>query len=181
VSVVLIDMDGVIVDWTARFERDLAHYYPHLKFEELKEFTTPKHLSQGHQNAIDFVKFRPGFYREMVPIAGAIDAIHRISDENEVFFCSTPERYNSTCADDKIWWLESYVGEGWSRQLILTQDKTAVRGDILIDDRPDIVGVFEPSWEHILFTQPYNADIVDDRQRLNSWAELGLLPSLVSA
>jgi len=166
---ILVDLDGVVVDWTSQFEGDLVAYYPHLRFEMMREFSTPTHLSQEHQDAINWVKYRPGFYREMGVISGAYLAINEMKNEgHDVWFCSSPEINNPTCASDKVAWLHQHFGEWWANRLILTRDKTLVRGHILIDDRPDVNGVVEPEWTHVLFDQPYN-DHVNDKIRLNDW------------
>lgn len=169
-SIVLVDMDGVFVDWTAAFERDLAKFFPDLVFEELREFSTPTHLPQVHQDAINWVKNRSGFYRDMRPIPGAIEAIKELAKEHEVRFCSSPEVFNGSCESDKKQWLCTYMGVQWANRLILTKDKTLVRGDVLIDDRPDVHGIMTPEWTQVLFSQPYN-DHVLDVPRLSEWGQ----------
>lgn len=37
-------------------------------------------------------------------------------------------------------WVEKHLGHEFLEQVILTRDKTLIAGDILIDDKPDIVG-----------------------------------------
>ena len=165
-----MDMDGVLVDWTAQFESDLARFYPEYKFDMLREFSTPTHLSQEHQDAINWVKTRIGFYKEMRPIPGAIDAVVEMAEQHDVWLCSSPEVLNASCESDKKTWVRLYMGDYWANRLILTKDKTMVRGDLLIDDRPDVGGIMEPEWEHILFSQPYN-DHVKDKIRLDGWTD----------
>lgn len=50
--------------------------------------------------------------------------------------------------------------------LFLTNDKTIVKGDILIDDKPEPIGLEKPEWEHIIFDQPYNR-YIKDKRRIN--------------
>jgi 5'-nucleotidase len=46
-------------------------------------------------------------------------------------------------------WLEKYFGERIKRKLILTHRKDVVKGDILIDDRPNNGAKdFEGEWIH---------------------------------
>jgi Uncharacterized protein conserved in bacteria len=167
-SVILVDLDGVVVDWSAQFSHDLEFYYPDLEFEEMREFVTPTHLPQAHQDAINTVKNRSGFYAEMEPIPYAIDALDDMAEEHTVFLCSAPEIFNATCESDKKTWVRDWLGVEWAKRLILTKDKTMVRGDILIDDRPDVTGVMEPLWRHVIFSAPYNDDVFD-KPRLDSW------------
>lgn len=37
-------------------------------------------------------------------------------------------------------WVEKHLGHEFLEQVILTRDKTLITGDILIDDKPDILG-----------------------------------------
>ena len=37
-------------------------------------------------------------------------------------------------------WVEKHLGQEFVEQVILTRDKTLISGDILIDDKPDIIG-----------------------------------------
>ncbi len=174
-SVILSDMDGVIVDWTGQFNFDLKVWAPELEFGELREFSTPTDLPQAHQDAINFVKNRPGFYADMEPIEGGVDMLNELQYRgHEVWICSSPEVNNPTCESDKKDWLARYMGEFWAKRLILTRDKTLVRGDFLIDDRPTVTGIMEPTWKHLLFHASYN-DHVTDRVRINGWSDRATL------
>jgi hypothetical protein len=42
-------------------------------------------------------------------------------------------------------------------RVILTHDKTLVRGDVLIDDKPGITGNMIPAWKHLVFDSPTTA------------------------
>uniref|UniRef100_A0A670K026 5',3'-nucleotidase, mitochondrial n=1 Tax=Podarcis muralis TaxID=64176 RepID=A0A670K026_PODMU len=69
---------------------------------------------------------------------------------------------------------EKHLGQEFLEQIVLTRDKTVVSGDLLIDDRPDIIGAEKsPSWEHILFTACHNKhlQLPPLRRRLHSWAD----------
>ncbi|MBU0906583.1 MAG: hypothetical protein KKE05_00330 [Nanoarchaeota archaeon] len=76
---------------------------------------------------------------------------------HEVFICTSPSVTSSTCIQNKFDWVERYLGKEWKHKIVLTKDKTVVNGDILIDDKPRVDGVDgRPSWEHVLYDQPYN-------------------------
>merc|ERR1712050_254760 len=53
--------------------------------------------------------------------------------------------------------------------MILCQDKTTVRGDILIDDKPHITGMHPPTWQQCVFGAPYNKSRTD-LPRFDHWA-----------
>lgn len=167
----LVDLDGVVVNWTKQFEDDLALYYPSMEFAPMREFSTPTYLPKDQQLAINMVKYRSGFYADMKPVRGAKKALKEIvADGHDLWFCSSPEVFNPTCESDKKTWLMTHFGEWWAKRLILTRDKTLVRGDILIDDRPDVDGAVDPEWVHVLFSQTYN-DHVTDKPRLDKWSQ----------
>lgn len=63
--------------------------------------------------------------------------------------------------------MEEHLGRDFVKRLILTKDKTLVFGDFLIDDKPEIKGVKLPSWEHLIFDQPYNINIINNKRRIN--------------
>ncbi|MEK6816756.1 MAG: 5'-3'-deoxyribonucleotidase, partial [Nanoarchaeota archaeon] len=96
---------------------------------------------------------------------GALEAILEMSrTPNEIFICTAPYLANPACTDDKLYWIGKHLGREWKNRTIITSDKTVVHSDILIDDRPEIAGVQKPTWEQILYTQPYNLHITDKRR-----------------
>ena len=88
--------------------------------------------------------------------------------DHEVFFCSTivSDGYEHS-AKDKYRWISKHFGDEWLTKIILTNDKTIITADYLIDDKPKITGSRDPYWKHIYFTQPYNKDL--EGYRINSW------------
>lgn len=111
----------------------------------------------------------PGFYARLEPIYGACEAlIQMVEDGHEVILVTSPWLTNPTCITDKFKWVEDWLGADWTERLIITKDKTHVAGDILIDDKPEIKGTATPSWEHVLFAQPYN-QYVTDKARFYMW------------
>jgi hypothetical protein len=72
------------------------------------------------------------------------------------------------CASEKYEWVVRHFGQGAAGRVIMTSDKTAVRGDVLIDDKPRITGAHTPTWKHVLFDAPYN-QAARGRPRLLSW------------
>lgn len=83
--------------------------------------------------------------------------------------CSSPHMGNPTCEADKREWLSRHLGVDFAERAAIVRDKTAVGGDILIDDKPEVTGAARPSWEHVLYDRPYNRD-VRGKRRL-TWAD----------
>ena len=57
------------------------------------------------------------------------------------------------------------------RKVVVSKDKILVRGHVLIDDKPEVVGVLTPMWQHVLFETPGNAHVAADVS-LYSWDEV---------
>jgi 5'-nucleotidase len=164
---ILVDMDGVVADWAAGMQLALQSpdFLDWSRWEILAEDATDEHRA-----AFARALRSPRFYRRLTPIEGAVDALRAMSEQHDVFLCSTPDLTNQTCASDKIHWTRAVLGHAWTTRLILTHDKTIVHGDVLIDDKPQVTGAMVPTWEHILFDQPYNRNVLN-RRRITQWSE----------
>ena len=172
---VLVDQDGVLADWGKAWDAALEPYGDGGMF-------IPRHLDQRSFNLkdgrspdevqiINAIMEHPGFYADLEPIDGAITALKEIlADGHDVAIVTSPYYSNPTCIADKVEWVRRHLGGKWLSRVILAGDKTRVSGDILIDDKDYITGARVPDWEHVHFTQPYNAHITGQR-RLDSWAD----------
>jgi 5'-nucleotidase len=70
---------------------------------------------------------------------------------------------------EKYDWISCHLGDEWCHRVIITRDKTLIKGDILIDDKPQVTGLNEkPAWKHVVFSQSYNTN-VKGKMRLDSW------------
>lgn len=118
------DLDGVIVDY------DMF-----------------KHLS-------DDQKRLPGFFENLPPIPGAIEAFKELNEMYEVYILSTAPWSNPYAWSEKRLWVEKHLGELAFKKLILSHNKGLLRGSFLIDDRT-LNGVTEFEGEHIHFGTPH--------------------------
>jgi 5'-nucleotidase len=58
-------------------------------------------------------------------------------------------------------------------RIILTKDKTLIKADYIIDDKPEISGVENmPAWEHIIFDRPYNRQVNKRRITWETWKDV---------
>jgi 5'-nucleotidase len=172
-SVVLVDMDGVLADWYGSMFDWLEE--GGVDPEGLDETRWDLGATEMQRKAIRAIQATPGFYAGLNPIGGAVEGMYLLRDLGAtVKLCSTPDATNPTCASDKVDWVANHLGTAWVKDLILTHDKTLVRGAILIDDKPEITGAVVPEWEHVLFDQPYNRHITGKRI-LAGWGALDTL------
>ena len=170
---ILVDMDGVIANWGHAYNQSLDAFGEEAagipRHENQQTFDLNKDRTVREKIIIAAIMIEPGFYSRLEPIEGAQQALKAMLKANyDVRIVTSPWISNSTCASDKLNWIVKHYGSHWGPRVIITADKTLVRGDFLIDDKPEIRGSADPEWEHIVFDQPYNQN-VDDRQRIVGW------------
>ena len=117
-KLVYIDLDGVVADFVSAMNA-------HPLRNELPFNKDPDTI--------------PGLFRSLKPIESAISSVEKLlhSDKYEVYFLSTAPWNNPSAWTDKRLWLAEQFGDIINRRLILTHRKDLVKGDILIDDRPN--------------------------------------------
>jgi 5'(3')-deoxyribonucleotidase len=117
-KLVYIDLDGVVADFVSAMNA-------HPLRNELPFNKDPDTI--------------PGLFRSLKPIESAISSVEKLlhSEKYEVYFLSTAPWNNPSAWTDKRLWLAEQFGDIINRRLILTHRKDLVKGDILIDDRPN--------------------------------------------
>ena len=96
----------------------------------------------------------PGVFALMEPMPGAIGAMNRLADTFDVYILSTAPWKNPTAWADKVRWIQLYLGDRFTKHLILCHRKDFVRGDFLVDDRPGKNGAEAFEGELIPFGTP---------------------------
>lgn len=167
-KIILIDMDNVLANFTKSFIKEIDDNNWE-RGGNIGMYITIKNDENLEKNKKIFNK--KNFFLDFEPISGAIANVKEIikDDRFEVFFCSSPATFYKYCVSEKYQWIEKYFGFEMTKRVILTKDKTLIGGDYLIDDKPDIVGLLKPTWEHIYFTQNYNKH--KEGKRINKWSE----------
>ena len=116
-KVLLIDMDGVLVDFLGNVE---------------SYFQRNPNERERFKDEPDMI---PGIFRNPKPIKGSIEAVKKLMKKYEVVICTTAPWGNPQSAADKRFWIEEYFGEDLKKQMIVTHRKDLIYGDYLIDDR----------------------------------------------
>jgi 5'-nucleotidase len=177
---ILIDMDGVISDYDGEFlqrwrSRHADKFY--VPVEERTTFYVIDEYPEELKPLAAEILLESGFFRDMVPVPGAKEALEAMQAMGfEIFICSSPLSTYKNCVLEKYEWVERQLGASWVRQLILTKDKTVIKGDFLIDDKPLITGSQDPpEWEHIVYDRPYNRGTNKRRITWNNWKDILVL------
>ncbi len=169
---ILVDMDGVIADFEGEFLKRWRANHPeksYVSHEERKGFWLREQYPLEYREFVQEIYHAPGFYYGLPAIEGSLEALaYMLEQGHNVRICTSPmlPKYEN-CVLEKYHWLADHLGSAWVERMIMTKDKTMVRGDILIDDMPEVKGSLTPLWEHIVYTQNYNKDI--DYKRRMTW------------
>ena len=139
---IYIDMDGVLCDFNTRYNQKLRE-----------------------QPTISYPQSQYGFYTNLKPIKGAIEAATILLKSNQYnpYILTAPSIHNPLSYTEKRIWVESFLGMNYVEKLIISPDKSLLKGDYLIDDNENGRGqeMFEgeliqfatdqyPSWQIIL-------------------------------
>lgn len=159
-----IDMDGVCVD-----------FVPGICNEYTK--TTGKVLTPADITDWDMRKFgvtdemwiKPGFFRNLKPVKGAIEILYKYRNEYE-FIIVTDTMGIDFVQEDKRDWLDEYLP--FINKVVYTSDKSYLPLEALLDDAPHHLGGF-PNIK-IKMKHPYNRYVKADYE-VNDWHEVDIL------
>lgn len=175
---ILLDQDNVLADFESGFRRHWRN-----RFGEDAPIEGKEHLFYirdrlpGHLQAYAAELYGTvGFFESLPPVSGAVEAARALlAAGHDVRICTAPVNQYRYCAGEKIAWVEQHLGTEWTRRVIIAKDKTWVRGDILIDDKPNIEGTLPPLWQHRLYDAPHNRHLDVPRivwTKPDTWADL---------
>lgn len=175
---ILLDQDNVLADFESGFRRHWRNRFGEDAPIEGKEHLfyirdrLPEHLQAHAAELYGTV----GFFESLPPVSGAVEAARALlAAGHDVRICTAPVNQYRYCAGEKIAWVEQHLGTEWTRRVIIAKDKTWVRGDILIDDKPNIEGTLPPLWQHRLYDAPHNRHLDVPRivwTQPDTWADL---------
>lgn len=163
---ILVDMDEVIFFTHKRFNERLAETHPDITpvpYENSTSFYLEELYPQEQKTKIGAIWRQEGFFKSIPLMQGALEALNELKSRHEVWICSSPIT-SPYCLQEKFISAREQLGDYWAKRLIMLKDKTLVRGDYLIDDKPDIRGTMTPAWEHIFYNHPWNANISGKRR-----------------
>lgn len=170
-------MDNTLAEFDAGLLEQWREVYPNEFFvplERRRTFHPHKDYPEHLQQKIYELCHSKGFIRNLSPVPGGIAAIHAMLElGHDVRFCTSYLFEYDHCVLEKYQWIEEHFGASFVERIILTRDKTLIRGDLLIDDKPEVFGLMQPTWEHILYDRPHNRQITGQRRLTwKNWREI---------
>lgn len=183
---VLVDMDGVLANFDQNVLRIMQRDFPEITPPEVRNNFYLDDDMPEHRHVVTDIISRPGFFLELERIEGALEGWALLIEHGYLpRICSAPLRKNPTSIEDKISWLEEHFVPSFGSAVvdlaIFDKQKWLHSGLALIDDRPNPneknIERIKPSWEHVVFDQPYN-QVSDARYRMLSWDDSILIEIL---
>ena len=171
-DIIAVDLDNVAFEFiepTLSLWRSERPDAPAYEREHIEHYEIGHGLDTNDYELFRNIWHRPGFFRDLQPIPGAVEAVHGMRAERlDVIFCSSPlvNVDETTCHSNKIDRVKEIFGVWAADSCILTKDKTLVRADVLIDDKPVIGGRCKPFWQHVYLDQPWNRHHNMDKHRV---------------
>lgn len=172
-----VDLDGVCADYTAGFRTFVAEALDRpvesLPFERSWDFRewgiNDEEFAELHRAAVT----QGRILADLEPIAGASDALWRLSDAGVWIRIVTHRLYvnwgHAAAAGDTVAWLDRYRIP--YRDLCFVGAKRDVGANAYIDDGPhNVVSLRQAGRDVIVFDQPYNRDL--DGPRATNWDEV---------
>lgn len=157
--IVLLDLDGPIADFDARFFRRCADEgWPMdcAPAGQRHRFATDHVIDKEHQRLARAMVNTPGWFADLPVVDGALDGLRELAGVADCWLASKPLEANPTCRDDKAAWVARELGDEWVRRLIITPDKSMVCGSVLLDDAPYLDWLPVASWRAVIFPMPWN-------------------------
>lgn len=111
-------------------------------------YTDAFNIALEKNPGIQFPQSQLDFFRNLKPIDGAIDAVNRLRKIYDVYVLTAPSYKNPLCYMEKRIWIEEKFDMDMVQRLIISPNKSLLKGDYLIDD--NIQGKGQEDFEGIL-------------------------------
>jgi 5'-nucleotidase len=162
---ILVDMDSIAVNLMAKWYRTYNEEWgDDLGVERVLSWNVHEHVKPECGLKVYEIIERPGFFRDLEPIPGAVDGVTAlVQDGHQVAFATSAAGADS--ARDKVAWVEEHFAHlKWGvRNIVLLHDKAEwLDADLLIDDRPDTIEAWVRAGRRAMtILYPYNRHVAD--------------------
>ena len=142
---ILIDMDNTICDFDGEVVRRFTDKFPGQTMlttsaATRKNWGIAEDVREPYSEEVKKIFRESGFTESLPPIAGAARALKEMLAEGyDVRLCTSPLVNQPMGVGEKFVWVAAVLGDEWKKRIIITSDKTMVKGLMLIDDKLAIV------------------------------------------
>jgi 5'(3')-deoxyribonucleotidase len=114
--IVYIDMDDTLADFMGAYDK-----------------------ARERNPAMMFPQAEYGFFANLEPLEGAVECVQRLfgSEHLSPYILTAPSTVNPLCYTEKRIWVEKHLGMEMVERLIISPDKSLLKGDYLVDDIPE--------------------------------------------
>lgn len=162
---ILLDMDGVLCNlidkWFSTYNRE---YNDAIEIGMLQQWG-PHHYARAGKAVYKYLS-QPGFFRDLDPIPGAVEGVHKLLAQGHDVVVVTAAKNGHR---DKLDWIREHIPEIKSDHVIFSHRKELVRGDVLFDDAPHNLEAFAAYAQPVAMAYPYNQGV--SCPRMNSWGD----------
>lgn len=159
---ILIDLDGCVTDlhgkWLAAYN---AAWEDQLtRADMLRAYHVHECVRPDCGVAVYDLILEPGFFDDLEPLPGAVEAVEVLREHHEVLICTAAAGPDSARA--KLDWCRDHLGLS-RKDVIITHRKELVACDVFIDDAPkNLVAMREAQPQCLILAMgyPYNRDLV---------------------
>ncbi len=166
---IAFDMDEVLADtlakWVAVYNADLGG---DLTTAALRGTKIYRAVPPEHRTAVRAYPDRPGFFRDLDVLPGAVEILQALAAVHEVYIASSAMEH-PTSLPDKYEWVRERFPFIPPERLIFCGDKSILSVDYLVDDHSRHFARLRG--QGVLFTAPHN---VNDGYpvRVTGWPEV---------
>ena len=154
---ILVDMDSILADF---YWQVLNDYHAHTGVKLPNDFICRWDSKFPNGQTIHDYYSRPGFFRGLKPIPGAIPVLKKYYDIGHDIFIASSATLTGAPAE-KFEWLAEHMPWLSRDRVSFLKEKWRLRGDILIDDHHENVRKFKlhnPRGRTVGIIYPYNVN-----------------------
>lgn len=167
----MVDQDGVLSDFESEMATRWLARHPTGPIYPLERavWDAWEVLPEANRQTFIDIMCEEGFFHRLPAVPGSLDALRTmLAEGHDVRICTAPVPASDFCMGEKVRWVRQHLGTEWVARMIITRDKTMIKGHVLVDDKPEIVGACFPEWRHVVYAHNYNLHVTD-RPRM-TWA-----------
>lgn len=164
--ILLIDMDQTICDLITPFLKIYnRECNDNLTINDITEYNLANFVKSEYKHKVVEIFTTPGFFLNLEPLPYSIEVLNRLKRSHSIWIVTKPMKGKSV--DEKVEWVRHYL-PFLESNLIFTDKKYMIRGDMLFDDCPEYIADFHSNT--VVMDYPYNRNVRADF-RVNNWLE----------